>query len=357
MAKKIVRGITDIKTISNQDFDTNNVNDLLSDGQHNYIHRKKGTTEEYHNLTDNLKTVQSDDTDLLEVTNNNDTTNSATLHPKHDTQKEQLLESIDETILIEHGENGTDETTSVDVNFDKVQGKLTPGAGIELNNDVISVKHGEQPTANLNNFITTQFFKPGFNSTNLPQGTVPDGLLTVVRIGDVVEQTYQTYNGSGRFFRSCFQVDTSPHWSDWKKIVTQSDIDTLLAQKQNTITNNTSIGVSGTGLRQLYTLKQSYSHTNGVLKTHVKSVSNNTSVSTAEEEFNFIVKINKGASSASFTLNEHDRTKFNNIMASYGQNNAVRISGLIFTLSGSSLTVSTANSVDHNYVITFSDII
>ena len=42
MAKKIVRGITDVKTITNQDFDTNNVNDLLSDGQYNYIHRNKG---------------------------------------------------------------------------------------------------------------------------------------------------------------------------------------------------------------------------------------------------------------------------------------------------------------------------
>ena len=41
MGKKIVRGITDIKTITKQGFDTNNVNDLLSDGEHNYIHRKK----------------------------------------------------------------------------------------------------------------------------------------------------------------------------------------------------------------------------------------------------------------------------------------------------------------------------
>lgn len=34
MAKKFVRGITNVKTINNQDFDTNNVNDLLSDGEH-----------------------------------------------------------------------------------------------------------------------------------------------------------------------------------------------------------------------------------------------------------------------------------------------------------------------------------
>ena len=121
MAKKFVRGITDIKTITNQDFDTNNVNDLLSDGKNNYIHRKKQDgTEEYHNLTDNLKTVTSDNTDLLEVTNNNDTTNSAVLQPKHDSAKEQSLESIRGTITITHAENGTSETSKVDTNPQKV---------------------------------------------------------------------------------------------------------------------------------------------------------------------------------------------------------------------------------------------
>ena len=120
MAKKFVRGITDVKTINNQDFDTNNVNDLLSDGQYNYIHRKKGKTEEYHNLTDNIKTISSDNTELLSVTNYNKTTNTATLHPKHDKQKEQLLESTRNTITIHHGENGTAEKTTVDTNPLKV---------------------------------------------------------------------------------------------------------------------------------------------------------------------------------------------------------------------------------------------
>ena len=120
MAKKIVRGITDVKTINNQDYDTNNVNDLLSDGQYNYIHRKKGETEEYHNLTDNIKTISSDNTELLSVTNNNKTTNTATLHPKHDAQKEQLLESTRNTISIHHGTNGTAEKTTVDTNPQKV---------------------------------------------------------------------------------------------------------------------------------------------------------------------------------------------------------------------------------------------
>ena len=120
MAKKIVRGITDVKTITNQDFDTNNVNDLLSDGQYNYIHRKKGKNEEYHNLTDNIKTISSDNTELLSVTNYNKTTNTATLHPKHDAQKEQLLESTRDTITINHGTNGTAEKTTVDTNPQKV---------------------------------------------------------------------------------------------------------------------------------------------------------------------------------------------------------------------------------------------
>ena len=120
MAKKIVRGITDVKTITNQDFDTNNVNDLLSDGQYNYIHRKKGENEEYHNLTDNIKTISSDNTELLSVTNYNKTTNTATLHPKHDNQKEQVLESTRNTISIRHATNGTAEKTTVDTNPQKV---------------------------------------------------------------------------------------------------------------------------------------------------------------------------------------------------------------------------------------------
>lgn len=120
MAKKIVRGITDVKTITNQDYDTNNVNDLLSDGQYNYIHRKKGKSEEYHNLTDNLKTLSSDNTDLLQVTNYNKTTNKATLSPKHDAQKEQVLASQNNTITINHGANDSNENTKIDVNTHKV---------------------------------------------------------------------------------------------------------------------------------------------------------------------------------------------------------------------------------------------
>ena len=140
MAKKIVRGITDVKTITNQDFDTNNVNDLLSDGQYNYIHRKKGKTEEYHNLTDNIKTISSDNTELLSVTNYNKTTNTATLHPKHDAQKEQVLESTRNTIAITHGANGTAEKTTVDTNPQKV----LEHENLISNSQYVTIEHDEE---------------------------------------------------------------------------------------------------------------------------------------------------------------------------------------------------------------------
>ena len=314
MAKKIVRGITDVKTITNQDYDTNNVNDLLSDGQYNYIHRKKGKNEEYHNLTDNIKTISSDNTELLSVTNYNKTTNTATLHPKHDAQKEQLLESTRNTVNIQHGTNGTAEKTTVDTNPEKVleHDNLTVGDGL--------VKEHSGNTTNIRIKRTKVLFTESLSA------------------------------GTG------ITIFHDPAWWGPEISISKEFIDTVNG-KQNTLTSNTSIGVSGNGLRQLYTLKQTYSHTNGVLKTHVKSVSSNTSVTTPEEEFNFILKINQGSQDTTFTLNEHDKTKFNNIITDYGTGNAVRINGCLFTLSDTTLTVSTDANTVSNLVITFSDII
>lgn len=294
MAKKFVRGITDIKEINKQDFDTNNVNDLLSDGEHNYIHRKKkDNSVEYHNLTNNLKTITSDNTDLLEVTNDNNTNNSATLHPQHDSQKEQSIESTRNTITIEHGENGTEEATKVDTNPAKV------------------LEH--------ENLIA------GDNLTKSHSGNT-----TTLKVAD-------------NFTQRVTQAE--------------SNITALENNKQNKLRANASIGVVGTDLRQLYALNQTYNATGGLLKTYVKSLSVNTNINVAEEEFNFIVKLNKGVSSVSFTLNSHDTTKFANIMSAYGENNSVSISGCVFTLSGPTLTVSTANNTEQNNVITFSGII
>ena len=218
MAKKIVRGITDVKTITNQDYDTNNVNDLLSDGQYNYIHRKKGKNEEYHNLTDNIKTVSSDNTELLSVTNNNKTTNTATLHPKHDKQKEQLLESTRDTVTINHGTNGTAEKTTVDTNPLKVleHENLLTNYGIskvtEGNSTTIGLKTIDNYSGDLNELTEISLVKVRPNAVNLP--VICPGILTVVKIGDIVSQKYhsepnEVYTRSGVYYNGEWV------WSPW----------------------------------------------------------------------------------------------------------------------------------------------
>ena len=218
MAKKIVRGITDVKTITNQDFDTNNVNDLLSDGQYNYIHRKKGKNEEYHNLTDNIKTISSDNTELLSVTNNNKTTNTATLHPKHDAQKEQLLESTRNTITINHGSNGTDEKTTVDTNPQKVlehENLISDSEYITLNH-----QQGENTT-----HIQTAALKEELNQLHdtkqdvLTAGTgitIQDNVISATGGGGTTS-TFRVFDG-GNEFLAIKQVLTS----EYKKLTTFS---------------------------------------------------------------------------------------------------------------------------------------
>ena len=287
MAKKIVRGITDVKTITNQDFDTNNVNDLLSDGQYNYIHRKKGKTEEYHNLTDNIKTLSSDNTELLSVTNNNKTTNTATLHPKHDAQKEQLLESTRDTIAINHGTNGTAEKTTVDTNPEKVlehenlsvgdglikettgnttnirisrtkvlfneslaagtgitvfhdptwwgpkvslseefiatvnakQNALTAMGGISITGDSIHLTSLNDYSEDLNNLTYTCTAKPIDNTPNLPTGVGGNGVLSVIRVGNVVSQTYHALDNNV-YYRITNNSSTTFVWTPWVKVTT-----------------------------------------------------------------------------------------------------------------------------------------
>ena len=366
MAKKFVRGITDVKTINNQDFDTNNVNDLLSDGQYNYIHRKKGKTEEYHNLTDNIKTISSDNTDLLTVTNNNKTTNTATLHPKHDAQKEQVLESTRNTVTINHGANGTPEKTKVDTNPQKVleHENLKTGDGLttSFNTDETTIMFKatkKPPETNLNTLGEGVIYGKGFSIDQVPDGyQVNSAAYVTMNTSDNIKvQFYIRENGDK--IRLYYRFIRSGEVTEWRIMPGDGgEVYHELTKKQGKLTSSSSIGVlSNDTLRQLYTLNQTYTHTNGTLKTHVKSISSNTSVTTPEEEFNFILKINQGQQSATFTLNEHDKTKFNNIITTYGASNTVKINGVLFELSNSTLTVSTDANTSNNYVITFSDII
>lgn len=361
MAKKIVRGITDVKTINNQDFDTNNVNDLLSDGQYSYIHRKKGKSEEYHNLTDNIKTISSDNTDLLAVTNNNKTNNTATLHPKHDAQKEQVLESTRNTVSIHHGTNGTDEKTTVDTNPEKVleHDNLINEYGISKTKSGNTTKIGLVYTAVPNNFDLNTLYNGCIRAGSFQNAPEDNKWFFVSSFGEgnyIIQEAIKLMDDKNITYRRTKQNGV---WGAWRKQVgDKSTIDEALTLKNNFLRSNTSIGIlPNDHLQQLYTLKQTYTHANGVLKTHVKSVASNTSVTTPEEEFNFILKINQGQQSATFTLNEHDKTKFNNIITTYGVDNAVRINGCLFTLSNSTLTVTTDANTGSNYIITFSDII
>ena len=368
MAKKIVRGITDVKTINNQDFDTNNVNDLLSDGQYNYIHRKKGKNEEYHNLTDNIKTISSDNTELLSVTNYNKTTNTATLHPKHDKQKEQLLESTRNTVTIHHGENGTAEKTTVDTNPQKVleHENLKTGDGLttSFNTDETTIMFKatrKAPETNINTLGEGIIRGNNFSKEQVPSGDQAHSAayITINTTDNTKVQLYIRESGPGNGkIRLYYRFIKNGEVTEWKKMVGDNDdLNNQLTQKQNKLTTNSSIGVVGTGLCQLYGYEQSYSHTNGLLKTHVKSVSSNSSVGTLEQEFNFILKINQGYQDVTFTLNEHDKTKFKNITSIYGTGNTVRINGCLFTLSDATLTVTTDANTGSNQVITFSYII
>ena len=256
MAKKFVRGITDVKTINNQDFDTNNVNDLLSDGQYNYIHRKKGKDEEYHNLTDNIKTISSDNTELLSVTNNNKTTNTATLHPKHDAQKEQVLESTRNTVTINHGANGTTEKTTVDTNPQKVleHEKLKTGDGLttSFNTDETTIMFKatkKTPETNLNTLGEGVIYGKGFSIDQVP-GEVQDTSAGYVTINIDENKKVQFYireqgNDYG-VIRLYYRFISNGEVTEWRKMPgDRDDLNYELAQKQNKLTAMDGISITG----------------------------------------------------------------------------------------------------------------
>ena len=255
MAKKFVRGITDVKTINNQDYDTNNVNDLLSDGQYNYIHRKKGKNEEYHNLTDNIKTLSSDNTELLSVTNNNKTTNTATLHPKHDAQKEQVLESTRDTVTIQHGTNGTAEKTTVDTNPLKVleHEKLKTGDGLttSFNTDETTIMFKatkKEASTSLKNLAEGIVWGSGF-SDKVPEEN-PELSGSYITIQTDANKKVQLYIRESRHYdgtiRLYYRFIINDWATEWKKMVVDSnELNELLEQKQNTLTAMGGISITG----------------------------------------------------------------------------------------------------------------
>ena len=206
---------------------------------------KKGKTEEYHNLTDNIKTISSDNTELLAVTNNNKTTNTATLHPKHDAQKEHVLESTRNTIAIRHATNGTAEKTTVDTNPQKVleHENLLTDYGISKKISGNTTKLGLEYTR----------VEPGFDLNNLENGCVRCGEFVnspkeqtwfyVSTFGDynfTIQEAKELLTPNTTFIR----LRANGVWGPWREQVTdKSVIDALLAQKQDTLTAGTGITI------------------------------------------------------------------------------------------------------------------
>lgn len=357
MAKKITRGITGIKDINKQDFDTNNVNDLLSDGQYNYIHRKKGKSEEYHNLTDNIKTISSDNTDLLTVTNNNKTNNTATLHPKHDAKKEQVLESERNTITIQHGTNATTEKTKVDTNPQKVleHSNLLTDYGISKTTTGNTTKLGLEYTLVDDGFDLNTITNGLIRGRNMLNAPSLDRWYLVESFGSTYNTIQKAVAYDGGDNMAYVRWKNNNVWEGWRRQVgDKSVIDGLLAQKQTKLVSNTSIGVSDDNtLRQLFYYKKTYSQTGGILKTHIKQLAQNTSISEAKNEYNFLLKIKQGESSLTFTLESADSYFFSLVL---GSSNTANISGCVFTRSGTNLTVSTTNNTNKDYIITFTEL-
>lgn len=330
MAKKFVRGVTGIEDIESYDKTLTNVNDILSDGEDTFVHTKKGKTESYYKLTDSVKTINS----------------------------------TGSTITVSKDENGN---VNLNTNPQKVleHTNLRTGDGLQVTRDGNTSLVSISPTTktagtNLNNVSNGIIYGSSFGNSPGGDGSPANYITLQCGNGDTKIQLYTRQsitNKESVVLKYRFITPTSQ--TQWRDMTVDSEtVTTLLAQKQNTLSSNTSIGVlSNNQLQQLFSQKQTYTHVNGLLKTHVKNVSENTTLTNSLEEFNFTVKINQNATNIVVTLNAHDTTAFNKIMTKYGSNNTVRISGCVFTLSGSSLTVSTTNNTAQNYVITFSDIL
>lgn len=368
MAKKFVRGVTGVDDIEKFDKSLTNVNDIISDGQDTYVHTKKGKTESYYKLTGSLKSLQSNDSGLITVTKD-DTNGTVTIHPKHDTQKEQSLESTRSTVTIQKGANGTSETTKVDTNPQKVleHDKLKTGDGLAtlFNTDKTTIifKPTKKPAnTNLNNLDDGVIWGVGFNEEQLPNRDKfnPASFITIQtdtnkKVQLYIRESSVTPAKIVMFYRFIKDGEVTV----WKQMAVDNDeLLEHLAKKQNNLTSNTSIGVlPNNTLRQLFFYMKTYTQQEGVLRTHMKDVSRPGYETSKEDEFNFILKINQGHQEATFTLQPEDKTKFSNIITTYGTGNAVRINGCLFSLSGSTLTVTTEANTENNYVITFSDII
>ena len=211
MAKKFLRGVTGVDNIENFDMSLTNVNDLISDGQNTYVHTKKGKTESYYNLTNNVKTIQSSG-GTINVEQSNDGTVNLVTNP----QKVLLHENL----LVSDGLS-----VSYSGNISKIQ--LDPS----LKNSVKGLKQISKstdvvaPYDDLNtlptNTVVTYAYSTGVSNT--PSGLVAGG-YTVITVNYDSNKKAGAFQilvapADGTYMRVNWGIGSV--WQTWEKIVTE----------------------------------------------------------------------------------------------------------------------------------------
>ena len=183
--------------------------------------------------------------------------------------KENKLESSRKTITVTHGEEGTSATTKVDTNPQKVlehdnlkvgeklvkthnassndttisldsnfisqvnkatsdvsgkQDKLTASGGIDLTDNNLTLKTYPTYGSDLNKLTETCIVKPNTNTTNLPTGASPEGILLSYVVRDVSIQYYVPYNNTNLYVRTGEKVTSTPAWHPWQTILNSTNL-------------------------------------------------------------------------------------------------------------------------------------
>ena len=99
------------------------------------------------------------------------------------------------------------------------QNKLTAMDGISITGDSIYLTSLNDYSEDLNNLTYTCTAKPIDNTPNLPTGVGGNGVLSVIRVGNVVSQTYHALDNNV-YYRITNNSSTTFVWTPWVKVTT-----------------------------------------------------------------------------------------------------------------------------------------
>lgn len=109
------------------------------------------------------------------------------------------------------------------------QDKLTATNGVKLNDNTLTLNTTDGFNGDLNTLKTMCWVKPSDGAPNLPTGANGNGILTVTRIGDVVQQTYTLFDNKKTFIRTARNADKSTEqWLPWRTLVDTEGLDTAI---------------------------------------------------------------------------------------------------------------------------------